>query len=448
MPSNDPIAAAVAPITVGGWYAINKKDDSEAEISIYDAIGAWGVTAQQFVKDLKAIKAARIILRLNTPGGEVFDGTAIYNALREHPARVTVHVDGVAASAGSFIACAGDEVRMADNAYIMIHNASGGVYGEAGDMRRYADVLEKINGNIAAIYQRKAGKDADHWRGLMDAETWFTAEEAKAEGLVDVVYEAAKKAGGNAVASSFDFKIYNKIPDPVKGMWGITQQNKAPETSPTLVETPPAVHTETTAMPENNSTAVTQADPAQTPAAGTIVSQGNTKPPVDVTAMHRQQTAEAIYAQGVTKGKGDGRAEAIGTLKQIVAVCPGNPQMALDAFVAGQTPEATKMAFDAAARVKAQADEERAKLQAENARLENLLATGGHTGVLLNLAGWNEANTAPAEETLDDPAKMKAHAEQEWDYKPGVRGGFTSKERYVAFRVRELSGTISRQVGA
>jgi hypothetical protein len=155
----------------------------------------------------------------------------------------------------------------------------------------------------------------------------------------------------------------------------------------------------------------------------------------------RDKTAEAIYNTGVAKGKGDGRAEAVETLKRIVAVCPGDPQMALDAFVAGQTPEATKMAFDAAARVKAQADEEKAKQQAEIARLENLLATGGHAGVLLNLTGWNEAGDGEAPNI--DP---KIQAEQEWDYKPNLRNGFSKKENYVAYRVRELQGTVSRQV--
>src|ERR1041385_5076746 len=115
------------------WYAIKKNDaaPAEAEVSIYDEIGAWGVTAKQFVDELKAIKAQTIHLRLNTPGGSVFDGTAIHNALKEHPARIVAHIDGMAPSAGSFIAMSGDEVRMADNAYMMIHNARGGVMGEA-----------------------------------------------------------------------------------------------------------------------------------------------------------------------------------------------------------------------------------------------------------------------------------------------------------------------------
>jgi ATP-dependent Clp protease protease subunit len=100
--------------TPNSWYAVNAKaGDAEAEVMIYDAIGAWGITADKLVRDIKAIDASRINVRLNTPGGEVFDGTAIHNALKSHPARVIVHIDGLAASAGSFIALAGDEIRMA-----------------------------------------------------------------------------------------------------------------------------------------------------------------------------------------------------------------------------------------------------------------------------------------------------------------------------------------------
>jgi ATP-dependent protease ClpP protease subunit len=138
------------------WYAINNKaEDDAAEISIYDAIGSFGVTAAQFVGDLKQIKAKTINVRLNTPGGSLFDGTAIYNALRSHPARVVVHVDGVAASAGSFVAMSGDEVRMADNAYLMIHNARGGVMGESEDMRRYADTLDDRTTTSPACTRRR-----------------------------------------------------------------------------------------------------------------------------------------------------------------------------------------------------------------------------------------------------------------------------------------------------
>lgn len=437
---NETLTAATAPVvasieanlppasvTGGSWYVINAaKDNSEAEISIYDAIGAWGVSAQQFVGDLKAIKASKINLRLNTPGGEVFDGTAIYNALREHPAQIIVHVDGVAASAGSFIAMSGDKVRMADNAYLMIHNARGGVMGEADDMRRYADVLEKINGNIAAMYIRKAGNTADHWRGLMDAETWFTADEAKQQGLVDEVYTATKQAAG--VKAAFDFKIYNKIPDAVRGMWGINNNTQsAPDESQRSDPPTPQV----AQLKGNSMSDTTTAAPAQNQAGTEQV----TEPTV---AQLRQMTAEGHFKQGHTKGIADGHIQAVERLKAIIAVCPGKPQMVIDCFLTGQSPESSKLAFDAGARAEAEAKRVQDEKDREIARLNALLATGGHSGVEIDFAATNDE-----QESVLDP---KAQAEREWDFKPAVRKGFSTKDRYVAFRVRELNGTVQRQL--
>jgi ATP-dependent protease ClpP protease subunit len=251
MSHNEPLAAAVAPVadeivatatraaTRPSWYAINaKKADNEAEITIYDEIGAWGVTAAQFTQDLKAIDAGTIHLRINTPGGDVFDGTAIHNALEESPAQIVVHIDGVAASAGSFIAMSGDEIRMADNAYLMIHNASGGVMGDSEDMRKQAELLDKINGNIADMYKKQAGKSRKYWLDLMDAETWFTAEEAQAAGLVDTIDTTQERTAPASARAKFT-TVYNKIPDPVRRMWGLNNEPQpTPEPSPRGEESP------------------------------------------------------------------------------------------------------------------------------------------------------------------------------------------------------------------
>src|SRR5688500_17696434 len=154
MSTTETIAAAAAPvidrmredITVavrGGrsWYVItNKEAENAAEVKIYEDIGYFGVSAKAFADDIEKIAAKTIHVRLNTYGGEAFDGIAIYNALRAHPATIIVHIDGIAASAGSVVAMSGDEIRMADNAFLMIHEGHGGVYGEAEDMRHYAEV--------------------------------------------------------------------------------------------------------------------------------------------------------------------------------------------------------------------------------------------------------------------------------------------------------------------
>ncbi len=182
------------------WYDIVDKlqaKDGEggefyAEVNIYDEIGMWGVTASDFVKDLTGVGSAEIRLHINSPGGDVFEGLAILTALRQHPAKVTVSVDGVAASAASFIAMAGDEIVMAPNAMMMIHDASGMVYGNADDLTQMADLLDKASQNIATIYAERAGGDADKWRAAMKIETWYTDQEAVDAGLADSIMGATK----------------------------------------------------------------------------------------------------------------------------------------------------------------------------------------------------------------------------------------------------------------
>jgi ATP-dependent Clp endopeptidase proteolytic subunit ClpP len=168
-----------------GWYSIENKSQAEAEVCIYDEIGFWGVTAADFIKDFSAIKAGAITLRVNSPGGDVYDGIAIYNAISRHPASVTAYVDGIAASAASFLLMAADDVVMSPHSQLMIHEASGLVMGNAEDMHQMADVLDKVSDNIAGIYAEKAGGTTEEWRGRMKAETWLSDSESVALGLAD-----------------------------------------------------------------------------------------------------------------------------------------------------------------------------------------------------------------------------------------------------------------------
>jgi ATP-dependent protease ClpP protease subunit len=168
------------------WYRIvNNADTGNAKIYLYDEVGYWGTTAQDLVDELKAITAPRIDLHINSPGGEVFDGLAIYNTLRAHPAAVTTYIDGLAASAASFIALAGDRVVCARNAVMMIHDAAGLCWGNAADMGQMRDVLDKLSDNIADIYTQRAGGSLVEWRERMRAETWYTGAEAVTAGLAD-----------------------------------------------------------------------------------------------------------------------------------------------------------------------------------------------------------------------------------------------------------------------
>jgi ATP-dependent Clp protease protease subunit len=167
-------------------------DGASTEILLYDEIGFWGVTAKDFVLALAEAGDGPITLRINSPGGDVFDGLAIYNALRARTAPVNVVIDGLAASAASFIAMAGTSVSMAEASMMMIHNAWGICVGDRNDMLDMAGVMEKIDGQLAGIYAAKSGKSAKDIGAMMDAETWFTAGEAKDAGMCDRVTEPPK----------------------------------------------------------------------------------------------------------------------------------------------------------------------------------------------------------------------------------------------------------------
>ena len=204
------------------WYKIVNKSD-KAEIWIYEEIGNFwgeGVSAKSFAKDLKALgKIDNILLHLNSPGGVVWDGIAIYNLLKQHQARVNVSIEGLAASIASVVAMAGDEITMAENAMMMIHNPWGLTIGNAGDHRQAADMLDKIGDSIILAYVNKQNPNPDEMdpqkkkmAGLMDAETWMSAQDAKDLGLVDNITESIK------MAASYDlsrFK-YRHTPETFK----------------------------------------------------------------------------------------------------------------------------------------------------------------------------------------------------------------------------------------
>ncbi len=166
---------------------VNKKDSSPAELRIYDAIGGWfGITATEVAEALDGIAEDRdLTVRLNSPGGDVFDGTAIYNLLRSRAGQVDVVVDGLAASAASFIAQAGDSITMNRGTQMMIHDAIGFIIGNANDHREQVALLDRISDEIAGIYAARAGEKVEDWRARMLATTWYSASEAVEAGLAD-----------------------------------------------------------------------------------------------------------------------------------------------------------------------------------------------------------------------------------------------------------------------
>jgi len=196
-----------------GNYRIENATDKEATIYIYDEIGWFGIMAETFVKDLNDIKAETIHIRLNTPGGNVFDGTAIANSIKQLKAKTIIHIDGLAASIGSIIALSGDETLMAENAFFMFHEAWSLAIGNAENMREEADLLDKIDGVLANTYAKKTGKKIDEIKELMKAETWLTAEEALEMRMIDAIEEDGEE---KASATMFDLSVFANVPDKLR----------------------------------------------------------------------------------------------------------------------------------------------------------------------------------------------------------------------------------------
>lgn len=167
------------------------ENDSATTITVYEVIGEdmWGdgVTAKRVGAALRAIGSKDVTVKINSPGGDLFEGIAIYNLLVKHPARVTVEVMGWAASAASIIAMAGDDIRMGLGTFMMVHNAWGGVVGNRHDMREAADMFDGFDGAIADIYQARTGIDRAKITDLMDAETFMGPAEAVENGFADAV---------------------------------------------------------------------------------------------------------------------------------------------------------------------------------------------------------------------------------------------------------------------
>ncbi len=189
-------------------YQITNRGDS-TEVWLYDEIGWFGVTAKQFRADLSDITTPEINLRINSPGGDVFDGLAVFDALREHEAKVIVDVDSEASSIASVIAMGGDEVRMASFADMMIHNARGGTWGEPKDQEVFLNILRKKNDDIIDVYVNRTGLDRSEVADMMDATTWMSAEDAVDKGFADVVVD-------RSVVVEALWRDPERYPDPPK----------------------------------------------------------------------------------------------------------------------------------------------------------------------------------------------------------------------------------------
>ena len=224
------------------WYAFkNAPDkDGEVELSLYDEIGSFGIGAKEFIAELKEHKDQHIHLRINSPGGEIVEGSAIYNALTRHKGGLTVHIDALAASMASVIAMSGDPVYMADNALLMIHNPWTLAAGEAKDLRKQADLLDTMKSNLIRAYQKKSGMEEKAIAKLMDEETWLDAVEAVALGFVDAIEDGIPAAASaKEMRARFDNFAKAKMQNTVISEAEVS----APVADPVVEETPVAAET-------------------------------------------------------------------------------------------------------------------------------------------------------------------------------------------------------------
>ena len=198
------------------WYRIRNAaaPGGPAQLHIYDEIGFFGVTASDLVADLGEVKGD-LEVHLNTPGGDLFEGIAIYNALKQRSDIVSVVIDSLAASAGSVIAMAADpgNLFIGKNASMMIHDGFSMGIGNAADLRQLADLLDKQSDNVAGIYADRSGQPAAQWRAAMLAETWYVGQEAVDAGLADFVQGSDEAEAAHApVAATWDLSIFAKTP--------------------------------------------------------------------------------------------------------------------------------------------------------------------------------------------------------------------------------------------
>ena len=256
-----PVAMATSATKTNNqsWYSIKAKANDTAEISIYDEIGFWGVSAASFAQDLKDCgnNLKQINLHIHSPGGDVFDGIAIYNLLKNHPANVTVYIDGLAASMASVIAMAGNEVIMPKNAMMMIHKPWGIQGGDAEDMRKYADLLDKVENTLIPAYASKTGKTPEELAEMLSAETWLNGKECVEQGFAD---KLAEPLVAMASIKSRKLEDFENMPKAMKDMLfkpqGNAGTNPASQTTPTEQSAP--VNTTQTVTVDN--TAQVQAE--------------------------------------------------------------------------------------------------------------------------------------------------------------------------------------------
>jgi ATP-dependent protease ClpP protease subunit len=202
------VQSRLSPKALSLWESgVHAAADDDRAISVLDVIGQdwWtgeGVTAKRVAGALRSLGKGPVTVNINSPGGDMFEGLAIYNLLREHPGEVTVKVLGLAASAASIIAMAGDEVQVARAGFLMIHNAWVVAAGNRNELREVAEYLEPFDAAMADIYAVRTGESLDAMAALMDAETWIGGSDAVARNFADVLLSSDQVSDGGSKASA------------------------------------------------------------------------------------------------------------------------------------------------------------------------------------------------------------------------------------------------------
>jgi ATP-dependent Clp endopeptidase proteolytic subunit ClpP len=382
------------------WWSMQAKGNKKAEILVYEPIGdGWygGLSAKRFANDLKALgDLDDITVRINSPGGVVWDGQAIYNTLKSHKATVNVSIDGIAASMASVIAMAGDTITMPENAMMMIHNPLACVCGEAADMTKMAARLEKTKDTMIAVYQTRTGLSAEELSQMMDAETWMTGKEAMDLGFADKVEKSVAMAASGDEAI---FKNFKNVPSSLlKSM-----QVGAMEAVERCIEPEP----------------VGNADKKETKAMSITV---------DSIKNEHKEVAQALINEGIEKGKVEGRAEGVKAEAERI--------QGLEAAFKGFEHHATLLA-ECKADGKTTAEQAAVKILA--AERDKLQATTKNLKEDGSQAVASSATNAHAEDDKADPTKATGaltmeEAEKLYASDERVSKAFTSAKNFFNYR--------------
>ncbi|HSW62182.1 MAG TPA: head maturation protease, ClpP-related [Dissulfurispiraceae bacterium] len=182
-------------------------DEDNAELFIFDILGFPFNDINAMIREVSAVKAKSLLVRVNSPGGDIIDTFALYQAIKNHPAKVTVRIEALAASAASILALAGDEVQAYPSSLMMIHNSLVMAVGNRFDLAEICDLLEKIDANMQDIYTAKTKIGKREMADMMKAETWLSAKEMKEKGFIDAIID------GKAVKAAFDLSIFANVPE-------------------------------------------------------------------------------------------------------------------------------------------------------------------------------------------------------------------------------------------